>query len=117
MDALDLLEEWGGPAVREYNHALAWTAAHYLAERWGTIFDVPEPMIGTMATLPLPEAWGSTPEQARGLRDGLLFDHGIEVQMHDWRGRLWVRVAAQIYNDMTDIERLADAMKFVHARL
>src|SRR5690606_31427626 len=43
--ALDLLEEWGGPAVREYNHALAWTAAHHLAERWGAAFDVPEAMI------------------------------------------------------------------------
>lgn len=111
--ALDLLEEWGGPAVREYNHALAWTAVHHLAERWGTTFDVPEAMVGTMAALPLPEAWGRTPEDARAVRDGLLFDHGIEVQMHDWRHRVWVRVAAQIYNDMEDIERLAVAMKAV----
>lgn len=111
--ALDLLEEWGGPAVREYNHALAWTAAHHLAERWGAAFDVPEAMIGTMAAVQLPEAWGTTPEDGRAVRDALLFDHGIEVQMHDWRNRLWVRVAAQIYNDMDDVERLAVAMKAV----
>jgi isopenicillin-N epimerase len=114
--ALDLLDEWGGAAVREYNHSLAWRAGHYLAERWGTTFDVPEAMIGTMAALPLPEAWGRTAEEARAVRDSLLFDHGIEVQMHDWRGRLWIRVAAQIYNDMDDIERLAAAMQAVQRR-
>ena len=30
--------------------------------------------------------------------------------LHAWRGRLWTRVSAQIYNDRTDIERLADAL-------
>ncbi len=114
--ALDLLEEWGGPAVREYNHSLAWRAGQHLAERWGTTFDVPESMIGTMAALPLPEGWGRTAEEARAVRDSLLFDHGIEVQMHDWRGRLWIRVATQIYNDMDDIERLAEAMQAVQRR-
>jgi selenocysteine lyase/cysteine desulfurase len=27
-----------------------------------------------------------------------------------WRGRLWFRVSAQVYNDRSDIERLADAV-------
>ena len=36
--------------------------------------------------------------------------HHIEVQLHAWRGRLWTRVSAQIYNDRSDIVRLADAV-------
>ena len=34
----------------------------------------------------------------------------IEAQIHAWRGNLWVRVSAQIYNDLADIERLAEAV-------
>ena len=34
----------------------------------------------------------------------------IEVQLHAWHERLWVRVSAQIYNDRADILRLAEAV-------
>ena len=44
------------------------------------------------------------------LRDALLFEDGIEVQVHAHAGRVWVRVAAQVYNDWTDIEHLAQAV-------
>jgi len=37
--------------------------------------------------------------------------------MHAWRGRLWARVSAQVYNDRADIVRLADAVyrRLAHA--
>jgi len=40
-----LMREWGIEAIQAYNHALAWAGAHRLAERWHTVFDVPEAMI------------------------------------------------------------------------
>ena len=65
--AIALMREWGGPeAIQAYNHDLAWTGAQRLAERWQTAFDVPEAMVGTMATVPLPESAGSTPAEAHG---------------------------------------------------
>jgi isopenicillin-N epimerase len=108
--ALALFDEWGGTAVHQYNHTLAWTGARLLAARWGTVFDTPEELIGTMATVTLPEAAGDTREAAQRLRDALLFDDRIEVQVHAFRGRVRARVSAQIYNDLADIERLADAV-------
>jgi len=30
--------------------------------------------------------------------------------VHAWRGRLWTRASAQVYNDRSDIERLAHAV-------
>jgi isopenicillin-N epimerase len=108
--AIALMREWGLEDIRTYNHALAWTGAHRLAERWQTTFDVPEAMIGSMATVPLAEAAGSTPAEAQALRDALLFDDAIEVQMHAFRGRVWARISAQIYNDINDIDRLAEAV-------
>jgi isopenicillin-N epimerase len=108
--ALDFMRELGVEKVRAHNHDLAWHGAHRLAELWDVPFTVPEPMIGTMATLPLPEAAGSTREDAALLRDALLFEDRIEVQLHAWRGRLRTRISAQIYNDPSDIERLGAAV-------
>jgi isopenicillin-N epimerase len=63
-----------------------------------------------MASLPLPEAAGSTKDHAARLRDALLFEDRIEVQLHAAHGRLWTRVSAQVYNDRDDIDRLGDAV-------
>jgi isopenicillin-N epimerase len=101
--------ELGVDALRRYDHGLAWNGAAILAERWGTRFEVPESMVGTMATVPLPERAGSTREQALRLRDALLFEEKIEVQVHAWRGRIWARISGQVYNDESDVERLAEA--------
>jgi isopenicillin-N epimerase len=108
--AIRVIEEFGGTAVREYNHALAWDGAMILAERWGTDFVIPESMIGTMATVPLPAAMGTTPEEAVHLRSQLLFEDRIEVQLHAYRGRLHARISAQIYNELAEIECLAAAV-------
>ena len=67
-------------------------------------------MRGAMVTVPLPERFGSTDEDASRLRLALLVEDRIEVHLHAWRGKLSVRVSAQVYNDRSDIERLADAV-------
>ncbi len=105
--AIRIMEELGGPAVRDYNHALAWDGATLLAGRWGTDFVTPESMIGTMATVALPASVGSTPDAAIQLRHRLLVEDQIEVQVHAYRTRLHARISGQIYNDLEDIERLA----------
>jgi isopenicillin-N epimerase len=108
--AIALMHEWGHEQIRAYNHQLAWTGARRLAERWQTVFETPEAMIGTMATVTMPASLGTSPADAQALRDALLFEDQIEVQVHSWRDRIHVRISAQIYNDMADIERLADAV-------
>jgi isopenicillin-N epimerase len=105
-----LMRELGVEAVRRYNHELAREAGRVLAARWSTELAVDESWVGTMVTLPLPARLGSTREDAARLRDALLFEDRIEVQLHAWRGRLWTRVSAQIYNDLADVERLANAV-------
>ena len=108
--AIAFMRELGVDAVRQHNHALAWNGAHHLAERWGTDFVTPEAMIGTMATVMLPEQLGSTADDAARLRDALLFGDRIEVQVHAFRGRLYVRISGQIYIEPADIDRLAGAV-------
>jgi isopenicillin-N epimerase len=104
------LQELGFNDVRRYNHDLAWRAAQELTRRWGTRLECDETSVGSMATVPLPDSLGSTAEDADRLRDALLDDDRIEIQLHAGHGRLWVRVSAQVYNDWTDIERLGAAV-------
>jgi isopenicillin-N epimerase len=109
-EGIAVLREWDFDACVTYMHNLAWEAAGILTERWRTAFEIPREMVGTMVTVPLPQDTGTTDADATRLRLALLLEERIEVQLHAWRGRLWTRVSAQIYNDRSDIARLADAV-------
>ena len=114
-EGIALLREWDFAACVGYMHGLAWEAAHALADRWGTAFEIPRAMVGSMATIPLPESAGTTVADAERVRLALLVEDKIEVQVHAWRNRLWARISVQIYNDASDIARLGDAVAR-HAR-
>ena len=108
--ALALFQEWGLDDIRRHNHGLAWLGAHRLSERWGTEWSVPEPLVGSMAMVTLPLRAGTSRDEALAMRDSLLFDEGIEVHMNAYGGRVRARISAQIYNDESDIDRLAEAV-------
>ena len=93
-----------------HNRALACEAARTLSGAWDTPLELDDAMTGSMATAVLPARFGATPEDARRLRDALLFEDRIEVPVLARGGRLRVRVSAQIYNDAADIRRLAEAV-------
>jgi isopenicillin-N epimerase len=108
--ALALFNEWGLDDIRRYNHDLAWAGANRLAERWDTELSTPEPLVGSMAMVTLPLRAGTSRDEALTMRDSLLFDEGIEVHMHAYGGRVRARISAQIYNEGSDIDRLAEAV-------
>ncbi len=110
-EGLAFLSDMGWDAVRQYNHALAWRAAKTLTARWNTPLEIDEASVGFMATIPLPAVLGSVPADAAALRDALLTDDRIEVQVHASHNRLWARISAQVYNDWNDIEKLAAAIE------
>ena len=110
-EGIALLREWDVRAVLAYIHGLALEAARALTDRWRTTLEAPDDMIGAMVTVPLPDAAGTTADEATRLRLALLVEDEIEVQLHAWRGRLWTCVSAQVYNDRSDIMRLADAVQ------
>jgi isopenicillin-N epimerase len=109
-EGVRFLHDLGFDAVRKYNHALAWHAAQFLSDRWGTPLEIGESAVGCMASVMTPLHVGSTKPDAVRLRDRLLFEHDIEVQVHARAGRVWVRVSAQAYNDHADIEKLGRAV-------
>ncbi len=101
----------GVDAMRTWNHDLVWRMAHELSARWGRHWAVPEAMVGCMASIPLParlDALG--PDAMPRLKSWLLRERAIEAQVLAIQGRAHVRLAAQVYNDERDYERLADAI-------
>ncbi len=104
------LRERGLREAWTYNHGLAWHGARLLAQAWGTELPVQEDSIGFMATVPVPLELGTTAQEAAVLRDALLAEHRIEVQVHAAYGRVWVRLSAQAYNELDDVRRLAEAV-------
>jgi len=109
-EGIAFMRELGMEAMHAHNHGVAWEAARILSRRWNTPYEIPEAMVGTMVTVPLPDRLGSSSEDAARIRDALLMGDRIEVQLHAWKGRLWTRVSAQVYNDIADVERLAAAI-------
>jgi isopenicillin-N epimerase len=115
-EAIAMMREWGVERVRGWNHGLAWQAGQLLSHRWGTHFDTPEEMVGTMVNVALPDASGSTDADAGAMRTHLWDAHRIEVPVFAHGGHLTLRVSAQVYNDLAQIELLADAVSAAGSR-
>lgn len=105
-EGIAFMRELGLDAMRRHNNDLAWHAAKSFTERWGTAIPADESMYGSMVTIPLPERFGTDSRAATRLKDALLYDHAIEAQLFAIEGRLHVRLAAQVYNEAADFEKL-----------
>ena len=101
----------GIEAMRTWNHDLVWRMASELSARWGQPFTTPESMVGCMASVALPARIDALGESAApALKDWLFLERRIEAQVLAINGHVCVRLAAQVYNDESDYERLADAV-------
>jgi isopenicillin-N epimerase len=115
IDYLGSLLPGGWPALRARNRALALQARRLLCEVTGTAPPCPDEMIGSIASVPLPDGVTSgigwrrpDPLQAR------LYDRwGIEVPVMSWPAppRRLIRISAQLYNDGAHYARLAEALR------
>jgi isopenicillin-N epimerase len=105
---IEFMRELGLEAMHAYQRGLAWDAGQRLTAMWGTKLETPRSMVGAMVTVPMPARAGTTPAEIQKLRDALLYEDRIEVQMHVFRGQPWARISAQVYVDMSDIERLGE---------
>jgi isopenicillin-N epimerase len=121
IDWVARLEPGGWPAVMAANHALAVVARDILATALEVPPSVPDEMLGSMASLPLPGV--ATDEAADVLGDDLFHVDRIEVPLPRWPVRgarsaptadpraVLVRISAQRYNEAADYERLAAAIR------
>jgi isopenicillin-N epimerase len=105
----------GWPALRARNRELALEARRLLCEVTGTAPLCPDEMVGSIASVRLPDgltaniAWRRPdPVQAR------LYERwGIEVPVMSWPAapRRLLRISAQLYNSRAHYTRLAEALR------
>ena len=70
-------------------------------------------MVGSSAAVPLAEGKAYGPKLYGDPRqDALFYEHNIEVPIHPWphQPKRVLRVSAQLYNEIGDYEKLADAL-------
>jgi isopenicillin-N epimerase len=107
--ALDFFRRPGWAAVREHNYDLAGQGAELVAERIGTTPPPADGLAAAMRLVPLPRSLSES--DARALERRLL-DLGVVVPVTFHGGWRWLRLSAQLYNTLSDYERLADALAF-----
>jgi isopenicillin-N epimerase len=113
---MERLVPGGWPEVRARNHALAVAGRRILCDALGADPPAPEQMLGSLASLILPDGDPVPPASALyadPLQLTLLERHGIEVPVPPWPAppRRLVRISAQLYNHVGDYERLAAALR------
>ena len=113
LKAMNALVPGGWAEIRRRNHALAVEAREILCGALNVAAPCPPEMIGSMATVPLPDAsaYALTAAFTDPLQDELLFKHKVEVPLVNWGSfSRMVRVSAQLYNQRSDYEKLAAAL-------
>ncbi|MBN2497300.1 MAG: aminotransferase class V-fold PLP-dependent enzyme [Deltaproteobacteria bacterium] len=115
IDFVESLLPGGFPALARRNRQLVLEARRLLCARMGTGSPCPDEMVGSLASLPLPDGSDAPPVSALytdALQDRLL-ERGIEVPVIPWPAppRRLLRISAQAYNRLEDYVRLADALE------
>jgi isopenicillin-N epimerase len=109
--ALDYIDGLGAEALRAHNAALAREAGAMLTLAWGSEAAAAAEFCASMVSVRLPGSFlggaGDDRDAARTLAARLNEEHGITAGIMVLDGALWVRVSAQIYNEIADYERLA----------
>jgi isopenicillin-N epimerase len=106
----------GWPAVMADNHAKVLAARRLLCERLGVAPPCPEEMVGSMATVSLPDGYPTDPPPPYyldPLQDRLFHEWKIEVPIIAWpkAPRRHLRLSAQLYNTHAEYQRLAEALE------
>jgi isopenicillin-N epimerase len=115
IEYLGSLVAGGWPALRARNRDLALEARRLLCEVAGTPPPCPDMMVGSIASVRLPD--GLTTDIGWRRPDplqGRLYDRwGIEVPVMSWRAapQRLIRISAQLYNSREDYARLAEALR------
>jgi isopenicillin-N epimerase len=107
----------GWPELMERNHALAARGRRLLCDALRIEAPAPDQMLGSLASVPLPDFAGAIPPAGgvpwHPLQKALLEKHGIEAPVMNFPAapKQLIRISAQIYNSEAQLARLAAALK------
>ena len=115
IDFIGSLLPGGWPEVMTRNRSLVLAGRETIRRALEVDAPCPDSMIGTLASLPLPDGSPGPPESplyTDPLQDVLLETYGIEVPVIAWPAppKRLLRLSAQLYNGEDDYDRLAAAI-------
>ena len=116
IDYMSQLLPGGWDEIRKRNRDLAKAGRKLILETLGLEDPAPESMLGSMATIPLSHPSLEKPYQSLKYQspwqERLIVDHNIEVPLFPWIQfpDHVVRISAQVYNRLSDYQKLADAL-------
>ncbi|KAH0581811.1 hypothetical protein H2248_011491 [Termitomyces sp. 'cryptogamus'] len=118
--ALDFRLKIGGEKrIIDYCHTLAIEGGKCVAEILGTeVMDMPEApgeLVGTMVNvlLPLPETIRPSPDVLRAFDQKLFSDRRAYAVIYYHNNCWWVRISAQVYNQLSDFEEFGQLMLII----
>jgi len=111
----------GWAAVREHNHQLAVAGRKLVCDALAVPAPCPVEMLGSLAAVPLPDSAGpasTSPLYGDPLQAELLKRWNIEVPLVPWpkHPKRLIRISAQLYNDISQYELLAEALRELFPR-
>jgi isopenicillin-N epimerase len=106
-EALDYLASLDPEVVHAHNNALAREAAEMLADAWGSKIAAAPQFSAAMASVRLPGIAAADRTAARRIARHLREAYGISAGVMTIDGGVWLRVSAQIYNEIDDYRPLA----------
>jgi len=107
----------GWAAIMKHNRELALAARERILRALNIPSPAPDRMIGSLASIPLPNSSLKEPYQSLKYLDywqePLMEQHHIEVPVITWpeHPKRLVRISAQLYNSLSQYDRLATALK------
>ncbi len=104
----------GWPGIMKQNRGLALEGRAVLCEALGITTPAPDSMIGSIASVPLPDGTSATAPSLYGdpVQDRLLFESNVEVPVVPWPkppSRV-LRISAQLYNEIDEYKKVASAL-------
>lgn len=115
VDAIKVGDRIGWDKIRQHNHHLATTMQKELVSAWGVdpLSPLDGSMLGSMATVLLPNDCPQTIEACIEMRDQIYSNNAIEVSIFEFQGKGMLRVSAQLYSKKQDITCLLEAIEKV----
>ncbi len=112
--ALAFINEIGADKMRSYGHNLALDARKMLTNAFGSNILAPDDMIGMLATIALPGNPSEHDKHTATLHDRLRDEFHCELPVIVLDGTTYIRISAQVYNQMSEYEQLASAVKKIY---
>lgn len=111
--SIGFINEFGKKTIIEHNNALVREARQMIASKWGVTLPAPESMIGTLSTIPLPGNIKASDPLTATLHDTLRDKYRCELPTIVFGNSVFIRISAQLYNEMSDYKALAAAVQSI----